>query len=209
MKNFIEINYTGKVEGNVFDSTDEKIATEAKIHSKGMKYGPIIVCLGEGQLLPGLDEFLKDKKPGKYEVKLEAEKAFGKKSSKLLQLVPMKVFKTQNIRPYPGLMINVDGNNGVVKTVSGGRVIVDFNHPLASKDVEYEVEVIRKVEDLKEQVTAFLKTTMNNDDIEVKVDGKNVEVILKQDIPKEIKDLLSKKLTEITVADKVVFRSSK
>ena len=47
----------------------------------------------------------------------------------------MSAFKKENITTQPGLQITVDEAVGMVKTVSGGRVIVDFNHPLSGKDI--------------------------------------------------------------------------
>ena len=46
---------------------------------------------------------------------------------------------------------------GIVRSVSGGRVIVDFNHPLSSKDVHYDVEVLKIVTDKKDQIQAFFQ----------------------------------------------------
>ncbi|EFK97351.1 peptidylprolyl isomerase FKBP-type, partial [sediment metagenome] len=42
-----------------------------------------------------------------------------------------------SIRPMPGLPVNIDGMYGIIRTVAGGRVIVDFNHPLSGKEIVY------------------------------------------------------------------------
>ena len=63
---FIEIEYTGKLEdGGVFDTTSEKVANENHIHNPQMKYGPVVICIGEHQVLKGIDDFLLDKEAGK------------------------------------------------------------------------------------------------------------------------------------------------
>jgi len=192
---FIELNYTGKLEdGTVFDTTSADTAKEANILNPKGKYGPAIVCLGQGHLLRGLEEFLQDKKSGKYTVDLDAEHAFGKKQSKLIQLIPTKKLTDNNIKPYPGLQLNVDDQVATVKTVSGGRTMVDFNHPLAGQAVSYEVEVLRDVEDAKEKVATILELELK---IKVELEEKDGKVILKAELPEQIHEPLSKRLKEV------------
>lgn len=119
---FIEVEYTGRIkEGDVFDTTDEKVAKENNLHNPSLTYGPIVICLGEGHLIKGLEEEIKDKKEGTYTVDLTSDNAFGKRDAKLLQLVPLSKFTQQNIKPFPGLQLNIDNMMATVKTVSGGR----------------------------------------------------------------------------------------
>src|SRR6056297_514428 len=100
-----------------------------------------------------IDEFLIGKEVGKnYTIELTPEKAFGKRDPKQLQMIPLKVFYQHQINPVPGASFNFDGKIAKVLTVSGGRVMVDFNNPLAGKDVVYDIEVKRKVDDLNEQI---------------------------------------------------------
>ncbi len=156
---FIELNYTGKLAEtkDVFDTTVEEVAKKEEIHGKNAKYGPVVIALGEGQLLKGLDTELVGKEIGKYTIFIEDINGFGKKDAKLLKLVPTRVFTKENIRPYVGLQVNVDDKMGIVRSASGGRIIVDFNNPLASKDLEYDVEILRIVTDKKEQLESFFK----------------------------------------------------
>jgi len=93
---FIEVEYTGKLKENneVFDTTDEKTAKEAKIHSPKQEYGPVIICLGEQQLLAGLEEELEGKELNKeYNIELPAEKAFGRKDAKLIITSLQNIFQ--------------------------------------------------------------------------------------------------------------------
>ena len=46
----------------------------------------------------------------------------------------MKIFIQQKINPIPGVMFNFDGRIAKVLTVSGGRVMIDFNNPIAGKN---------------------------------------------------------------------------
>jgi FKBP-type peptidyl-prolyl cis-trans isomerase 2 len=107
----------------------------------------------------------------------------------------MSAFKKQQMRPFPGLQVNIDGFMGVIKTVSGGRVIVDFNHPLAGRDVMYEVMVKRVVTDAKEKIGSFLKMNVFGRDIPFTFDkGK---LVVEFAIPKEMQEQIVKKLKEV------------
>ena len=87
--------------------------------------------------------------------------------------------------------MNVDGKYGIVKSVSGGRVIVDFNHPLSSRDLVYEVEVKRIVTDKTEMVKASLDMFGLPYD-EVKVEGDKAIIEVKQEMPGQITDAIIK-----------------
>lgn len=152
-KDFIEIEFTGKIKGGeVFDSN---IKEDLKKINPEASSKPFIFCLGESMFLKGIEDFLLEKEIGKYEIELEPEKAFGNRDTKLIQIVPIKIFRDKQINPVPGIMFNFDGRPAKILTVSGGRVIVDFNNPLAGKTVIYKVNFLRKVEDKTEQINAF------------------------------------------------------
>ena len=202
---FIELDYTGKTkdEGLVFDTTKQSVADEAHLHvHKAFK--PIVVCVGEGHVLPGVDTRLVGLAFGQHTFAVPAEEAFGKKSAKLLQLIPRKVFKEQNVQPMVGMEINVDNQVGVIKTVSGGRIIVDFNHPLASKDLIYDVEIKRKVDDQLEQVKALLEI-MRLPFKEVTLTDGKVVVTGVQQLPGEFVDVFAKDIVRLTGVKDITF----
>jgi len=197
-KDFIEIDYTGmtKDEKRVFDTTDEKAAKDNDIYNQSYKYKPAIVCVGEGHLLAALEKHIIGREPGKYTIEIKDVDAFGKKSAKLLKLIPMSAFKKQNVQPMPGLELNIDGTLGVIRTVSGGRVIVDFNHPLSSKDLVYDIDIKRIVDDDKEKVQGYLEL--------LQIKAKSVEVaegkatlILETELPDEMKKNLIESLKKM------------
>lgn len=157
-KDFIELDYTGRLaEGPVFDTTIEAVSRQEGLFEERHRYGPVIICVGERHILKGLDDALPGKDVGAYTIPVKDVDGFGKKDPKLLKLIPGSQFLKQRIRPEPGLEVTIDGLHGTVRTVSGGRVIVDFNHPLASKDLVYEVVVRRVVTDPAEKVEAIAK----------------------------------------------------
>jgi FKBP-type peptidyl-prolyl cis-trans isomerase 2 len=199
-KDFVQIEYTGRIkaDGIVFDTTDIKVARENEIYNEKMTYGPIVICIGENQVLAGLDKALEGKEVGKeYSIELAPEEAFGKKDAKLIQLVQTNKFLKQNIQPMPGLQVNIDGVMGIVKTVSGGRTLVDFNHPLSGKDLTYNVRVDKLITDDKEKLISYLKLQMDLDDIDVKMEDKNAKVEIKKEIPKEVVINIQEKVKEL------------
>ena len=202
---FIEVEYTGKLtDGTVFDTTDEKTAKENNLHDPKLSYGPLTICMGEGHLIKGLEEQIRDKGTGSYTIELESEKAFGKRDAKLIQLVPLKKFTEQNIKPFPGLQLNVDNAMATVKTVSGGRCMVDFNHPLAGKDIVYDIKINKEVTDDLEKVKGLLEVEMR---AKPKVDLKEDTITIKG-IKKEAQELVKKRLSEF-VDKKIVFEEDK
>lgn len=162
---FVELEYIGRLQedGKIFDLTSEELAKKEKIHNPHGRYGPRIICVGEGHIVKGIDEFLVGKSVSHHTVPLSPDQAFGKKNAKLMKIVPSSVFKKQHMKPFPGLHVNFDGYVGTIKTVSGGRVIVDFNHPLAGRGVVYDVTVKRVVTDVKEKVGSYLALLFGKD----------------------------------------------
>jgi len=207
---FVEINYTGKLKDDkvVFDTTNDQVAKDNNIHNPKYKYGPIIVCIGEKQLVKGLDDMIIGKEPGKFTVEISAENGFGKKSPELLKLIPAKLFKKDDVKPFVGLEVNVDGSLGIVRSVSGGRVIVDFNHPLSSRDLVYDVDIKRIVTDPVEKTKAMLELMkIPFDSINI-IDDK-AEIIIKFALPEEAVKPIQEKLSEMIGLKELVFKTEK
>lgn len=197
---FIELEYTGIIRDSnmIFDTTNEELAKKEGIFNSKTKYGPVIVCLGQNQLLRGLDNFLEGKDLGvDYEVLIMPEEGFGKKEAKNMKLVPTKIFVKQNIKPVPGLPVNIDGIYGTVITVTGGRTIVDFNHPLSGKELLYKCRANRILKDSAEKLSSFLSTEMGIKKERLEISVKEGHATVKMKIPEEIKKILEKKITEI------------
>ncbi len=205
----IEINYTGKLaeDKQVFDTTKEKVAKDNKLYSEEVKgqFKPLILCVGQNQVLPGLDNSLVGKKKGdKYTVNISQDDGFGKKDPKLIELVPMSKFREQKINPMVGMHVNIDDSQGIVRSVSGGRVIIDFNHPFSGRDLIYDIEVLKVFEDNKEKLALLVKSLFGVES-EITVDGKKASIKLKlpANVPKEtindqIKATMVNKLKELS-----------
>ncbi|MEN7982720.1 MAG: peptidylprolyl isomerase [Nanoarchaeota archaeon] len=164
---FIEIDFTGKAkDGDIFDSNIKEDIEKSKLK---LEPKPFIFSLGQGMFLKGVDDFLIGKEIGEYDLELQPENAFGKRDSKLVQIIPMKIFHQQKINPFPGAVFNFDGKIARIISVSGGRVMTDFNNPIAGKIVNYKIKVKRKIEDKKEKVKSFINFLFKQDlDFEIK-----------------------------------------
>ena len=197
---FVELDYTGRLteEGIIFDTTEPGVAKENNLQNPPESYQPIVICVGQKQVVKGLDEQLDGKELNKqHTFNLTAEEAFGKKNGKLVQLIPTSKFKKQNIQPMPGLQVNIDNHLGLIKTVSGGRTLVDFNHPLAGKNVTYTVTPKRVVTDTKEKVASFIKAQLNQPtEVTIEKDTANVKIEAFKQLPKEALDQFSQELAK-------------
>ena len=195
---FVEIEYTGRLkeENIIFDTTDEKVAKENNLGSGRTSFGPIIICVGQQHVLKGLDKFLEGKDAGKFSVEIAPEDPFGKKDVKLIAMVPTKKFLEQKIQPMPGLQVNIDGVMGIIRTVNGGRSIVDFNHPLSGRVVVYDVKINRVFVDKKEQVEALGKLSFGND-VKISVENNVAKVEVPQDVPANVASAFEKQFKEL------------
>ncbi|MFH1510119.1 MAG: hypothetical protein ABIF10_00380, partial [Candidatus Woesearchaeota archaeon] len=142
---------------------------------------------------------------GEYEIEIPPQEGFGKKSAKMIQLIPTSKFTKEKVVPMPGLQVNIDGIIGIVRTVTGGRTIVDFNHQLAGKTLVYKVSVKRIVTDQKEKAEALLKWHYKLDVKSLEIGESGLVVTLEKKLPKEAEDELAKKLQELAGLKAVAF----
>jgi len=152
---FVKLSYTGGVNGRIFDTTDEEVAKTEGIHNPQALYGPMVVRAGSHHIILGLDEALIGKDEG-YEGDLEIspEKGFGLHDPKRVESFPKNKFKE---KPVKGMSVKVEElGEGVVIDVIGGRVIVDFNHPLSGKTLDYHFKIESFVEELVEKVKGLI-----------------------------------------------------
>ncbi|MBT7903045.1 peptidylprolyl isomerase [Candidatus Woesearchaeota archaeon] len=199
---FVEIEYTGSIKegGLVFDSTSEEESKNAGTYNPKMIYGPVKICIGQKQVIPGLDEVLDGADENQEsQITIKAENAFGKKDSKLLKLMPASKFKSQQINPMPGLQLNIDGMMATIRSVSGGRVVVDFNHPLSGKEVFYKYKILKKITDPKEKVKGYLALILSakENQIQVSITDSKAEITLTKEIPQEFLTEQKNKIIEL------------
>ncbi|MBI2137998.1 peptidylprolyl isomerase [Candidatus Woesearchaeota archaeon] len=194
---FVELSYTARTEDDkqVFDTTDGTIARENQIDDDA---APVTICIGEGHVIKGLDIALDGKEIGKsFTITIPAEEAYGKKNPKLIQLIATSKFLKDKIMPQPGLAVSVDGHMGIIKTVSGGRTLVDFNHPLSGKSLVYDVAINKKVSDDGEKIKAVLKAGLNCKNPKVVIEEDAAAITLEEDIPQKVQELIGADLKKL------------
>ncbi|MFA7708321.1 MAG: peptidylprolyl isomerase [Candidatus Pacearchaeota archaeon] len=195
---FIEIEFTGKSNNEIFDTTNPE---EAKSIGLDVDVKPTIVSVGNEMLLKGLDEALEGKEiDKKYSVHLAPNKAFGKRDSKLIRTIPIRVFHEKEMNPVPGMVFQLDNRLVRILSVSGGRVIADFNNPLAGKDVDYDFKVLRIVDDIKDKINA-IQDFFFRQRFEFSVDEANKKIIFKESKIKPIIDVFSNKFKTLSGFD--------
>jgi peptidylprolyl isomerase len=147
-KNYlIKIHYKGTLDnGEVFDSSEGR--------------EPLEFISGFGMIIPGLEKEIIDLNVGdKKTVKVSANEAYGPVIPEAVQKVP-KSELPQDIELKEGLQLAAQTPQGIVpvtiKKVGDDFVEVDFNHPLAGKDLTFEVEVVEKREANAEDVAKFM-----------------------------------------------------
>jgi len=191
---FVRIDYIGRIveSENIFDLTREDVAKKEGIFNPSFVYGPVPIIVGANFVVRGLEKALKQMKIGdKKKVKVEPNDAFGERNPKLIKLIPLSEFNKQSMAPFPGMPITLNNLNGRVLSVSGGRVRVDFNHPLAGKTLEYEIEIKEKITKSTEKVKSIIEFFLKNKNVEVSVSKDTVEIKIKMDITRRIKKTIA------------------
>ncbi|MBL7160253.1 MAG: peptidylprolyl isomerase [Candidatus Aenigmarchaeota archaeon] len=153
---FIKIDFLGKIvsTGQIFDFTQEEVAKKEGLHNTEHKYVPALVIIGDNMVIPGVEKHLKEMKIGEEkEFTVPPEEAFGPRNPKLVKLFPMSAFIKQNINPVPGAFVEIEKMRGKVQSAAAGRVRVDFNHPLAGKELEYWIKITAQITTAESKVS--------------------------------------------------------
>ena len=132
------VHYTGKLEsGEVFDSSKSR--------------DPLEFAVGSGQLIKGFDRAVVGMKKGdKKNIHLEPAEAYGERDEKRMQNVPKNMLPKEP-EPKEGMMLTIKTPTGQmfpakIEKVEKETVVIDFNHPLAGKKLNFEIELV----DIKE-----------------------------------------------------------
>lgn len=130
----VKVHYTGKLKnGQVFDSSEGR--------------EPLEFTLGQGMLIPGFEKAVINMKVNdKKTVEVEMAEAYGEVKKELFHKVE-KAQLPQEITPEVGLGLasrDAEGNEHqfVIAEVNEDHVIVDGNHPLAGKELVFDLELV-------------------------------------------------------------------
>jgi peptidylprolyl isomerase len=156
---FILIDYVAKVKetNEVFDTTQEEVAKKERLGKEGDIYEPKLVVLGENWVLKALDEALTAMDTDKPQsVEISADKGFGQRDPEKIKRVPIKQLYAKEINPVVGARIEFQGKMATVRSTGAGRVLLDFNPPLAGRTLIYDVKVIKKLDAAEEKISALI-----------------------------------------------------
>jgi peptidylprolyl isomerase len=130
----VRIHYTGTLaDGETFDSSEGR--------------DPLEFTVGSGQIIPGLEEAIPGMTVGdKKKVEIPADQAYGPVDPNAMQPVPRKDIP-DNIPLDLGTQLQVQTPQGqtlqvTVAEVGEEQVVLDANHPLAGKDLTFDIELV-------------------------------------------------------------------
>jgi len=166
---FILVKITGRTQkGQIFRVSSEEDAKKAGIYDENKAkqgyYTPEFVIVGKpGFLNEGLTEIIKEMNFfEKKSVRIPPTKAFGKREPQKIERIGIAKFRRLNEGKNPEIgkefVKQTQGQvqRGTVTNILQGRVIVDYNHPLAGQSIDYNLEIIDKIEDFNEKIEYFM-----------------------------------------------------
>lgn len=130
----VKIHYTGTLEdGQQFDSSEGR--------------DPLEFELGAGQVVPGFEKAVSGMTVGESKsVKIEPEDAYGERNPEAVQEVPKSALP-EELNPEEGMMLQAQNQSGQsvqlrVVAVKDETIIVDANHPLAGKTLNFDINLV-------------------------------------------------------------------
>ncbi|RMG59214.1 MAG: peptidylprolyl isomerase [Deltaproteobacteria bacterium] len=130
----VKVHYTGSLEdGTVFDSSRER--------------DPLEFTVGEGKLIAGFENAVIGMAVGESKkVNIPSEEAFGPHREELVLEVEKSMFPP-HINPFEGQQLQIPQQDGrtvavTVTKITDDKVTLDANHPLAGKDLIFDIEVV-------------------------------------------------------------------
>ncbi len=128
-----------------------------EVLDSSQQYGqPLTFLVGKGEIISGLEERMKGMKEGeKKTIEVPASEAYGEKDPNLVQKAPREYF--QGVQLEKGMPLQAQTPEGqiinmVVLDFDDQTVTVDLNHPLAGKDLVFDVEVVSIREATPEEI---------------------------------------------------------
>jgi peptidylprolyl isomerase len=130
----VKVHYTGKLEdGTVFDSSVDK--------------DPLEFTLGKGNMIAGFEKAVLGMEIGdSRSAKIPYQDAYGERRDDMLVEVP-KSKVPDEIKPEVGLQLSIKQHDGsdvpvVITEVDEEKIVLDANHPLAGKDLIFDIELV-------------------------------------------------------------------
>ena len=120
-------------------------AGQAPVESSKEGGEPLPILVGHGNIIPGLENALDGHEAGdSFGVDVPAAEAYGERREGLTQRVPKKHFGEQKLAPGQQVVLNTNfGPRAVtIEKVGLSVVDIDLNHPMAGKDLHFDIEIV-------------------------------------------------------------------
>jgi FKBP-type peptidyl-prolyl cis-trans isomerase SlyD len=133
------------IETNQVVSIEYEVQADGKVVDSNVGGQPLVFMFGKGQIIPGLEAGIKEMNSGdKGDVLVKAAEAYGEYNPEATQEVPKEQFAGIDLQQ--GMTLYGQGEDGgtvqvVVKEIKDNSVVVDFNHPMAGKDLMFSVTI--------------------------------------------------------------------
>ncbi len=133
------------IENNQIVSIEYEVQSDGKVVDSNVGGQPLVFMFGKSQIIPGLEAGIKEMGAGdKGDVLVKATDAYGEYNPEATQEVPKEQFAGIDLQE--GMTLYGQGEDGgtvqvVVKEIKDDSVVVDFNHPMAGKDLMFSVTV--------------------------------------------------------------------
>jgi len=131
------------IETNQVVSIQYEVRDNGTVIDSNMGGAPLVFMFGKGQIIPGLENGIKDMSIGeKRDVLVKSADAYGEYNAEAQQELPKEQFA--GIELQEGMTLYGQGEDGgtvqvTVKEIKDDSVVIDFNHPLAGKDLMFSV----------------------------------------------------------------------
>ena len=155
-----------KVAMNKMVSVDYKLTVDGAIADQSQPGQPLEFIYGMGMLLPKFEEAIMDKEPGEsVAFTLEAKDGYGEVIAEAIVELPKTVFmmdgKVAEEILFVGSQIPMSTAEGqpmmgIVKEVKADSVVMDFNHPMAGKTLNFDVPVVDVQETTPEDLAKIM-----------------------------------------------------
>ncbi len=162
---FIELSFEMRAgqDKKLISTSSEEIAKKEDIFDEKKKYKNAVIVIGTDGLFKEINESFKKAEIGKdYEVEVPAKDAYGPRDNKNIKVVPMREFERNKITPEVGKEVNINNKIGRILSVTPGRVLIDYNHELAGKDLFYKYNIDKVISEEKDKVNAIIDMDYND-----------------------------------------------
>ncbi len=133
------------IEANQIVSIEYEVRDGASVVDSNVGGQPLVFMFGKGQVIPGLENGIANMNMGeKADVLVKAGDAYGDYNEEAQQELPREQFAGLDLNV--GMTLYGQGEDGgtvqvIVKAITDESVVIDFNHPLAGKDLMFTVTV--------------------------------------------------------------------